>query len=158
MHLCGPRLALPAEPALRRRLLLRLGKLFSSRQPRTISSSLCPSLLPTTGLCWWLRKKQTEKFSWRRYDLAEPSEATELAQLRMGTFMDPDFQMPEQANFELQEQGSLACGFFVLAWIEQELRLQRGDWLRTWVQFSIKHWKEPDFECFRQSRQRLLSL
>ena len=89
---------------------------------------------------WLLRKKAMSRLSWRRYDsLAEPSEATELAQVRMGTFMDPEFQMAQKAIFEPQEQGSLACGFFVLTWMEKEHRLQRGEGLRTWVQFSEKH-------------------
>ena len=62
--------------------------------------------------------------------------------MNKGTFMDFEFRMPQKANFESQEQGCLACGLFVLSWMEQELRFQRGEWLRTWIQFSVKHWRE----------------
>ena len=93
-----------------------------------------PSLLRATDLAGAEKEslEQTERVRWRRYDsLADPSKATELVQVRMGTFIDPEFQMPQEASFESQEQGSLACGFFMLTWMEQELRLQRGVWLRT---------------------------
>ena len=132
--------------ALRSRLLLRLRKAFLKQTAQNFQLIFEPIFASNHWTLLVAEKEslgQTEKFRWRMYgSLAEPSEATELAQVRMGTFMDPEFQMPQKANFEFQEQGSLACGFFVLTCMEQKLMFQRGEWLRTWVQFSGRHWRE----------------
>ena len=86
---------------------------------------------------------QTEGFQWRLYDsLQQPIQACTLAQVRIGSLLDPQFSLPKKTNSAVQPQGSLLCGFYVLAWMEQEVRQARGEWLRVWPGLLAKTWKE----------------
>ena len=48
-----------------------------------------------------------------------------------------EFTLPRRTNSVYQKQGILDCGFFVLGWMEEELRASRGEWLRAWIEHSL---------------------
>jgi hypothetical protein len=59
----------------------------------------------------------------------------------MGTLLDPDFNLPPLSNIATQPVGSNACGCYVLHYMEQELRLFRGEWPSVWPENGWKDWK-----------------
>ena len=103
-------------------------------------------LVPLVRALHWtllVAQRESEGFQWRLYDsLQEPIEACTLAQVRIGSLLDPQFSLPKKTNSAVQPQGSLFCGFYVLAWMEQEVRQARGEWLRVWPGLLAKTWKE----------------
>ena len=47
-----------------------------------------------------------------------------------------------RANSADQPKGFLACGFYTLGWLEQQLRLKRGEARKLWLADLAKIWKE----------------
>ena len=59
----------------------------------------------------------------------------------MGKLLDPEFTLPPLSNFAKQPVGSNACGCYVLHYMEQELKLFRGEWPSVWPEDGWKLWK-----------------
>ena len=89
-------------------------------------------------------EEQTEAFTWTLFDsLAEPLESCTEAQLLIGSLADPKYEQPKlRANSAEQPKGSLACGFYTLGWLEQQVRLRRGEALKLWIGDLAKIWRE----------------
>ena len=60
----------------------------------------------------------------------------------MGSLLDPQFILPPLSNFAKQPKGSNACGCYVLHYIEEEIRLFRGEWPSVWPETGWKNWKQ----------------
>ena len=83
-----------------------------------------------------------QPITWRRYDsLSKEHEESHPQQILMGTLLDPDFNLPPLSNIATQPVGSNACGCYVLHYMEQELRLFRGEWPLVWPENGWKDWK-----------------
>ena len=83
-----------------------------------------------------------QPITWRRYDsLSKEHEESHPQQILMGTLLDPDFNLPPLSNIATQPVGSNACGCYVLHYMEQELRLFRGEWPSVWPEDGWKDWK-----------------
>ena len=80
--------------------------------------------------------------TWRRYDsLSKEHEESHPQQIFMGQLLDPDFTLPPLSNIATQPVGSNACGCYVLHYIEEELRVFRGEWPSVWPGGGWKDWK-----------------
>ena len=88
--------------------------------------------------------EQEKGFRWRLYDSLESlSEGMTLAITLLGTLMDSEFKLPEKrCNSVVQAFGLNECGFYTLSFIEQEVRLARGEWLSHHSSELQKLWKQ----------------
>ena len=83
-----------------------------------------------------------QPITWRRYDsLSKEHEESHPQQILMGTLLDPDLNLPPLSNIATQPVGSNACGCYVLHYMEQELRLFRGEGPSVWPEDGWKDWK-----------------
>ena len=60
----------------------------------------------------------------------------------MGNLLDPQFILPPLSNSAKQPVGSNACGCYVLHYMEEEIRLLRGEWPSVWPETGWKNWKQ----------------
>ena len=66
----------------------------------------------------------------------------------MGNLLDPQFILPPLSNSAKQPVGSQACGCYVLRYMEEEIRLLRGEWPSVWPETGWKNWKQRlDIAC-----------
>ena len=66
-----------------------------------------------------------------------------MALMLIGSLVDPEFKLPEKrCNSVIQAFGLNECGFYTLSFIEQELRLARGEWLNHHSSELQKVWKQ----------------
>ena len=80
---------------------------------------------------------------WRRYDsLSKEHEESHEAQKKLGTLIDPEFKLPPLSNSAKQPVSSNACGFYVLHYMELELKLFLGEWPEHWPQEGWSQWKK----------------
>ena len=88
--------------------------------------------------------EQEKSFTWRFYDSLENlSEGMTMALMLIGSLVDPEFKLPEKrCNSVIQAFGLNECGFYTLSFIEQELRLARGEWLNHHSSELQKVWKQ----------------
>ena len=88
--------------------------------------------------------EQEKSFTWRFYDSLENlSEGMTMALMLIGSLVDPEFKLPEKrCNSVVQAFGLNECGFYTLSFIEQELRLVRGEWLSHHSSELQQVWKQ----------------
>ena len=88
--------------------------------------------------------EQEKNFTWRFYDSLENlSEGMTMALMLIGSLVDPEFKLPEKrCNSVVQAFGLNECGFYTLSFVEQELRLARGEWLNHHSSELQKVWKQ----------------
>ena len=88
--------------------------------------------------------EQEKSFTWRFYDSLENlSEGMTMALMLIGSLVDPEFKLPEKrCNSVIQAFGLNECGFYTLSFIEQELRLARGEWLNHHSSELQKVWRQ----------------
>ena len=85
--------------------------------------------------------EQEKSFTWRL--LENLSEGMTMALMLIGSLVDPEFKLPEKrCNSVIQAFGLNECGFYTLSFIEQELRLARGEWLNHHSSELQKVWKQ----------------
>ena len=70
-----------------------------------------------------------------------PSAKSMRNHILMGNLLDPQFTVPLLSNSARQPVGSNACGCYVLHYMEQEIRLLRGEWPSVWLESGWKSWK-----------------
>ena len=102
-------------------------------------------LLPIFASGHWtlLVLERGTELKWQLKDsLEEPLQGCQEAQVQLAQLLDPEFQLPPRANLAVQPQESNACGFWALAYAEQEVRLSRGEWLRTWPGELSVWWRQ----------------
>ena len=87
--------------------------------------------------------EQNSGFAWK------VMKASAEAETMVGSLVDPEFTLPQRTNSVYQKQGSLDCGFFVLGWMEEELRVSRGEWLRAWIEHTSALWRESLMKLFQ---------
>ena len=76
-----------------------------------------------------------QPITWRRYDsLSKEHEESHPQQIFMGQLLD-------LSNIATQPVGSNACGCYVLHYMEEGLRLFRGEWPSVWPEDGWKDWK-----------------
>ena len=89
------------------------------------------------------REGTGQPITWRRYDsLSKEHEESHPQQILMGNLLDPQFILPPLSNSAKQPVGSNACGCYVLHYMEEEIRLFRGEWLSVWPETGWKNWKQ----------------
>ncbi|CAE7826855.1 unnamed protein product, partial [Symbiodinium sp. CCMP2592] len=88
--------------------------------------------------------EQTKDLRWSVFDsLSERSEDQAKQQLRIGKILDENFKLPQsRSNFCTQAEGLNQCGFYCLSYIEQSLRLKRGEWLLQHPSELQQIWKD----------------
>ena len=64
-----------------------------------------------------------------------------LRQILKGDLLDPQFTLPPLSDIATQPVGSNACGCYIIHYMEQELKLFRGEWLLVWPEVGWKNWK-----------------
>ena len=60
----------------------------------------------------------------------------------MGNLLDPQFILPPLSNSVKQPVGSNACGCYVLHYMEEEIRLLRGEWPSVSPETGWMNWKQ----------------
>ena len=105
-------------------------------------------LVPVYSQFHWIllvaqREGAGQPITWRRYDsLSKEHEESHPQQILMGNLLDPQFILPPLSNSAKQPVGSNACGCYVLHYMEEEIRLLRGEWLSVWPETGWKNWKQ----------------
>ena len=64
-----------------------------------------------------------------------------LRQILKGDLLDPQFTLPPLSDIATQPVGSNACGCYIIHYMEQELKLFRGEWPSVWPEVGWKNWK-----------------
>ena len=100
--------------------------------------------------------EQEKSFTWRFYDSLENlSEGMTMALMLIGSLVDPEFKLPEKrCNSVIQAFGLNECGFYTLSFIEQELRLARGEWPQSSRKSGSRGSSKPQSTCLRSSALR----
>ena len=106
------------------------------------------------------REGTGQPITWRRYDsLSKEHEESHPQQILMGNLLDPQFILPPLSNSAKQPVGSNACGCYVLHYMEEEIRLLRGEWPSVWPGTGWKDWKHRlDIACTKViAEQKLIT-
>ena len=89
------------------------------------------------------REEPQKPISWRRYDsLSKEHEESHPQQIYMGELLDPHFSLPPLRNIAKQPVKSNACGWYLLHYLEQEVRLFRGEWPSVWPETGWNQWHQ----------------
>ena len=69
-----------------------------------------------------MAEKTAQRLLWGRYDSLTKAVQEAIPFQRVGKRIDPQFQLPQKASSAFQPVGSNACGFYVLSFMEMEIR------------------------------------
>ena len=106
------------------------------------------------------REGTGQPITWRRYDsFSKEHEESHPQQILMGNLLDPQFILPPLSNSAKQPVGSNACGCYVLHYMEEEIRLLRGEWPSVWPETGWKNWTQRlDIACTKViAEQKLIT-
>ena len=64
-----------------------------------------------------------------------------LRHLSAACLLDPDFHLPLRPTQSTRPLGSDLCGSYLLRFVEQQVRLLRGEWLTMRAETTAPQWK-----------------